>query len=134
MLSSLDFYVKKYQILENKFLCCAVNLNPAFKNQIHCTAEEKKMIYDRAVEYIENFCNQRQSNYYEDDLNANEDENLTDLNDSFFEQDTQEPQLENERSSLETVQHEIVLYSNCKSTENCSEFWKKNSDKFINLA
>ena len=61
MLSSLDFYVKKYQILENKFLCCAVYLNPAFKNQIHCTAEEKKMIYDRAVEYIENFCMQRQS-------------------------------------------------------------------------
>ena len=56
LLASLEFYLDKYDILTNPFLCCAVFLNPEYRNLSHSQSEfDKNRIKELAIEFINEF-------------------------------------------------------------------------------
>ena len=59
LVKSLDFYLIKYKLLNNRFLCCSTFLNPDYRNLNLCNIEERDEIKRQAIQYIKSHFNKQ---------------------------------------------------------------------------
>ena len=52
LLTYLDFYIEKYEILENEFLITSTFLNPKYKKFSNASEEDKKKFIKKASNYL----------------------------------------------------------------------------------
>ncbi len=53
LLTYLDFYIEKYELLENEFLITATFLNPKYKKFSNASEEDKKKFIKIASKYLQ---------------------------------------------------------------------------------
>ena len=51
LLKSFEFYMEKYEVFNNSFLCCATYLNPEYRDLMFCSDKEKEKIRKEAKNY-----------------------------------------------------------------------------------
>jgi hypothetical protein len=138
LLVCLDFYIEKYQILENSFLCCAVFMNPEYRDLVHCEHQYKKdRIKEKAVEFIKNFSFLNKSSSLSQSENSRiQKSNSNESVDSFFGEpssSTMEPLNERRNEDIKLqIEIELVKFSNLIIEPNtkCSSFWQIQTANF----
>ena len=133
LLESLEFYIKKYEILENDFLCTSVFLNPEYRSLSHCETEfERENVKTRAIEFIKKF------KYLNEIIPENNSAQITrstsnDSIDSFngATQDLSNISLQVNGNIIERKEHELITYNNliAEPKIDCSTFWLMNESK-----
>lgn len=130
---SLDFYLKKYGILTDNFLCTSTLLNPEYKDLGHCNEEEKKGIIKRATSFI--------TGYYDIATLSSESESgndSADSNDSFKAKKNSKNKKKaniNNDDYLGIIETELELYLKTPlNDQTYDQFWLSHQGKFPYIA
>jgi len=135
LLASLEFYLDKYEILLNPFLCCALFLNPEYRNLSHSESEyEKKKIKEIAIDFVKGFSYSNQNCYQKTNVSIQKSTS-SDSVDSFYGDKCSENQATSStlNSNLnEQTEIELIKYTNCIVEPNtkCLTFWYTQEKNF----
>jgi hypothetical protein len=131
---SSEFYMDKYEIFTNPFLCSATFLNPEYRNLGFCTDEEKARVKKTAKSYL--------LEYYKtivpDETTSADDSNDSDCSNDSFKKSSQKIKKKkaiiNKSEFVASVKSEFELYSKTFSGDTYDKFWLAHEKKFPSLS
>jgi hypothetical protein len=133
--ASFNFYVDKYEIFTNNFLCSATYFNPEYRDMNFCETAEKKRVQKAAELYMLEYFKKAGTteNQY---TNSTESDESGESDDSFKQKTPRSKVTTAELSSkcfLEMLKTEFELYSKTVSTLTVDKFWCAHERQFPNL-
>ena len=123
LLKSFEFYMEKYEVFNNSFLCCATYLNPEYRDLIVCSDKEKEKIRKEAKNYtLEYFKTVNPTTNEPNETTASDDsaDSFT-MRNASKEDSSSSRIIDKEFSSL--VKTEFNLYSKTISKLKVDKFW-----------
>lgn len=125
LLTYLDFYIEKYDILENEFLITATFLNPKYKKFSNASEEDKKKFIKKASNYLKVLFVERPYILKSLSVPVTQPTEETSINENKCRMSDSEDDDSGEQSQVTVakLRAELKQYINEPKHTNAAEFW-----------